>query len=107
MRLSAGQTRVNNLGGIAWQAHHREGKILLGFIWDFVNQIDSFNYPAITALYFTDELNTDDWGQISGTTGRNTKVTSMRKSGKQKMLKGNIMIIDDSVYIDRYTSLLG
>lgn len=107
IKLSAGKMRVNHLGGITWEAHHREGKLLLGFIWDFVNQYDSFNYPAITAIYFTDKLNMDDWGEISGTTGRNTKVTNMVKSGKKKMLAGTILIVDDPDYIGRYTHFLG
>lgn len=105
-QLCAGESRIKALSSITWQAHHRDGKMLLGFIWDFVNPINGFNYPVITAVYFTNQLNIDDWGKISGTTGRNTKVTGMRKSGKIKMAKGNILIIDDIQYIKRYKELL-
>lgn len=80
--------------------------MLLGFVWDFINDQNGFNYPAITAVYFTNQLNTDDWGEISGTTGRNTKVTGMRKSGKAKMAEGNILVIDNAQYIKRYSELL-
>lgn len=105
-KLSAGEPRINALNGITWQAHHRDGKILLGFVWDFIHFIDDFYYPAITAVYFTNQLNIEDWGEISGTTGRNTKVTGMRKSGKIKMAKGNILIINNAHYIKRYKDLL-
>lgn len=33
--LRAGTTRVSDLTGITWQAHHREVEALLGLIWDF------------------------------------------------------------------------
>lgn len=105
-KLYAGESRITALSGITWQAHHRDGKMLLGFVWDFVNFSRDFKYPAITAVYFTNQLDTDDWGQISGTTGRNTKVTGMKKSGKAKMAKGNILIIDNAYYIKKYSKLL-
>lgn len=105
-KLYAGESRIKALSGITWQAHHRDGKMLLGFVWDFINDQNGFNYPAITAVYFTNQLNTDDWGEISDTTGRNTKVTGMRKSGKAKMAEGNILVIDNAQYIKRYSELL-
>ena len=106
IKLSAGEPRIKSLSGITWQAHHREGKLLLGFVWDFINLINGFYYPAITAVYFTNKLDTADWGEISGITGRNTKVSGMRKSGKIKMASGNILIINEPHYIKRYKELL-
>ena len=35
--------------------------------------------------FYSDQLLPSDWGEISGITGRNTKVTAMVKSGKEKM----------------------
>ena len=107
IKLSAGEPRIDFLSGITWQAHHREGKLLLGFVWDFISLIDGFYYPAITAVYFTNNLSTEDWGEISGITVRNTKVSGMRKSGKIKMASGNILIINEPHYIKRYKELLG
>lgn len=104
--LRAGVTRINDLTGITWQAHHREVNYLLGIIWDFVNDIEGFNYPAITGVFFSDELNSEDWGAISGTTGRNTKVTGMLKSGKEKMGQGVIILYDSEPHIKKYTKLL-
>lgn len=106
VKLKAGESRIKDLQGITWQAHHREGKLLLGFVWDFVNEKSDFVYPAITAVYFTDRLTEDDWGKISGTTGRNTKVTSMLKSGKIKMHAGNVLIYAKEDYINKYNKLL-
>ncbi|MGH9429181.1 MAG: hypothetical protein ACRD2L_23100, partial [Terriglobia bacterium] len=51
-------------------------------------------------------LNRDDWGEISGTTGRNTKVTGMRTSGKQKMGFGWVMLMDDPRYLAAYPRVL-
>ena len=91
-KLKAGEIRISKLSGNTWQAHHREVNNLLGIILDFVNFNNDFNFPAITGAFFSDTLTPDDWGEISGTTGRNTKVTGMRKSGKDKMGKGWILI---------------
>lgn len=104
--LRAGQMRINDLTGITWQAHHREVNHLMGIIWDFVNQIDGFNFPVITGVFFSNKLNLNDWGEISGTTGRNTKVTGMLRSGKQKMGKGMVLMYDNANYINRYSRLL-
>jgi len=104
--LRAGVNRIEELTGITWQAHHREVNHLLGIVWDFVNDVDNFNHPAITGVFFSDQLNPDDWGEISGTTGRNTKVTGMRSSGKSKMGQGVIILIDNEPHIEKYTRLL-
>ena len=104
--LRAGETRINSLTGITWQAHHQEVKYLLGFVWDFVNEIEEFNYPAITGVFFSDELNTTDWGKISGTEGRNTKVAPMNTSGKDKMGQGVIILYDNESHIQKYSKLL-
>ncbi len=104
--LRAGEIRISKLTGITWQAHHREVNYLLGIIWDFVNNKNDFNFPAITGAFFSDSLTPDDWGEISGTTGRNTKVTGMRKSGKDKMGAGWILLYDNDAHINRYSSLL-
>lgn len=104
--LRAGQTRIESLTGITWQAHHREVSELLGLIWDFVNDETTFNYPAITGSFYSDNLCEDDWGTISGTTGRNTKVTGMGTSGKSKMGKGWVVVIDKAEYILAYTHFL-
>lgn len=85
--LRAGQPRVGYLEGITWQAHHRESKKILGLVWD-VNSEHDFNYPKVTAIFYSSNLIIDDWGKISGTEGRNTKVTSIVATGKQKMGEG-------------------
>ncbi|MBV8860133.1 MAG: hypothetical protein JOZ02_24595 [Acidobacteria bacterium] len=105
--LRAGETRINNLTGITWQAHHREVKALLGLVWDFVDNEQAFNYPALTAAFYTDDLTANDWGEISGTTGRNTKVTGMLKGGKRKMGEGWVTMLRRPEYASRYTELLG
>lgn len=105
--LRAGETRITKLSGITWQAHHREVNNLLGIVWDFVNANNGFNHPAITGAFFSDQLETEDWGKISGTTGRNTKVTGMMKSGKVKMGNGVILLYDNDAHIEKYSRYLG
>ncbi len=105
-KLRAGENRIRELTAITWQAHHREVNHLLGIVWDFVNDVGGFNNPAITGVFFSDQLNPEDWGEISGTTGRNTKVTGMRSSGKTKMGQGAIILLDNELYIEKYTRLL-
>jgi hypothetical protein len=104
--LRAGQTRIDILTGITWQAHHREVSALLGLIWDFVDNGNTFNYPVITGAFYSNDLCVDDWGKISGTTGRNTKVTGMTTSGKEKMGNGWVILIDRAEYISEYTRFL-
>ena len=104
--LRAGETRVDALTGITWQAHHREVEELLGLIWDFVDDGNTFNFPAITGAFYSSMLEEEDWGAISGTTGRNTKVTGMRTSGKEKMGNGWVVLIDSERYLQKYQRYL-
>lgn len=105
--LRAGVKRISRLTGLTWQAHHQEVKDLLGLCWDFATEKNSFNYPAITGVFYGQKLNKSDWGSISGTTGRNTKVSGMRKSGKQKMGSGWIVILDKPEYRSAFKRYLG
>ena len=103
-KLVSGQSRIDYLTGISWQAHHREVKELMGIIWDF-DQLPK-KFPIISGVFYANNLKEEDWGRISGTTGRNTKVTAMLTSGKEKMGKGNIVIIDNKKYLEAYQKRL-
>lgn len=105
--LRAGQQRIDKITGITWQAHHRDVKELMGLVWDFANTNGDFSFPAVTGVFYSSGLGTSDWGEISGTTGRNTKVTGMLSSGKAKMGNGWILINDEAEYIKRYKWVLG
>jgi len=96
--LRAGERRIDRLTGLTWQAHHQEVENLLGICWDFTNETGSFLYPAITGIFYAQDLEKSDWGSVSGTTGRNTKVSGMRSSGKQKMGSGWVIIADSPEY---------
>lgn len=98
--------RIDALSGLNWQAHHQEVNELLGVTYDYF-MINSEYKPIITAAFYSDKLTSCDWGKISGTEGRNTKVCSMLSSGKEKMGKGWIAILDKEDYINAYTSILG
>ena len=102
--LSHGDSRLDYLSSIVWQAHHREGKELLGLVWDYRNEARGFSFPMITAAYFADSLEESDWGKISGTTGRNTKVTAMLASGLKKMGRGQIIVCEECE--EKYQQLL-
>lgn len=105
--LQLGMPRIEYLTGITWQAHHREVESLLGLVVDFAGATqDHKSYPIITGVFYADDLGVSNWGEISGTTGRNTKVTGMRSSGKSKMGKGWVLILDREEYLNKYSRLL-
>lgn len=66
-----------------------------------------FNYPMITGVFYTDDLEMKDWGNISGTTGRNTKVSGMTASGRRKMGQGWAILLNRPEYIETYSRFLG
>lgn len=102
--LKAGENRLNFLTGITWQAHHQEVSELMALIWDFNVETKTFLFSMVTAVFFSSALSHDDWGAISGTTGRNTKVCGMTASGRQKMKSGWVVI--HNKYNLRYNQLL-
>jgi len=105
--LQTGEGRLSKLTSLTWQAHHREVKRLLGLVIDFAGRnLGEKYFPVITAAFYADNLEIEDWGQISGTTGRNTKVTGMRLSGKRKMGAGWTVIIDKKEYQQKYSRIL-
>ncbi|QSB24575.1 helix-turn-helix domain-containing protein [Curtobacterium sp. 24E2] len=105
--LDNGTARVAALRGIGWQAHHRGVRALMALVWDFVDGTeDDPGYPVITAVFHSGSLVETDWGAISGTTGRNTKVTQMLRSGAHKMASGAIALIDRDDYRNRYEKVL-
>jgi hypothetical protein len=104
--LRPGIRRCEQLIAITWQAHHREVKSLLGCIWDFDTVAGDHPAPFISAAFYCDSLTEDDWGKISGTTGRNTKVTGMCASGKRKMAAGAICILNREPYLSKYSKIL-
>jgi hypothetical protein len=105
--LRAGVKRVAQITGITWQAHHRDVRELMGLAWDFVQERESFHYPGITGVFYSSGLVAEDWGTISGTTGRNTKVSGMRSSGKNKMGQGWVLVWDDDTYVEVFERVLG
>lgn len=107
--LKKGQARIDYLTGLTWQAHHQEVEKLLGIIWDFQEDDDNPHAitPFITAVLYSDELELADWGAISGTTGRKTKVSGMRSGGKKKMGEGWLALYDEPKYLNKYARFLG
>lgn len=106
--LCAGEARIDCLANVVWQAHHRDVRALMGLVWDFVEgRASNLAYPSITGVFYSDELLEKDWGQIAGTTGRNTKVSGMKVSGRRKMAAGAIAVIDEPQHLASYAACLG
>jgi hypothetical protein len=105
--LRAAERRVSKLTGVTWQAHHRDVRELMGLTCDFAQPRDSFLFPSLTGIFYNAELEHADWGTISGTTGRNTKVSSMRASGKSKMGAGWVLLLDEREYLQAFERVLG
>lgn len=101
VQISKSSQRIHSINSLSWQAHHREVKELLGITYDF----NKNNTPLITGVFYTSDLEEDDWGKISGIKGRNTKVCAMLRSGLDKMGKGWVAILDKEKYIQKYSYL--
>lgn len=101
-------SRIGVLTALTWQAHHREVEQLMGITWDYVDGAPSSPAPpVVTGVFYADDLTEDDWGAISGTTGRNTKVTGMRTSGRVRMAAGAAVVINRAEYLSAFRSKLG
>lgn len=103
--LAKAEQRIDYTDNVVWQAHHQEVKELLGLTYDYF-ETESGTKPNISGVFYASNLGKSDWGKISGTTGRNTKVCSMIASGKQKMGKGWVAIVKDNRYITKYEKIL-
>ena len=80
----------------------------VGLVLDFLGNTEGdFRYPVVSAVFYSGDLKFEDWGEISGTTGRNTKVTGMKSSAKQKMGSGWVSYLDNSDLILKYKRILG
>ena len=100
--------RIGVLSSLTWQAHHREVTQLMGITWDYVDGTAATPAPpVVTGAFFCSKLTRNDWGEISGTTGRNTKVTGMRTSGRRKMSLGAVVTISRAEYLAAFESKLG
>jgi len=91
-----GEKRIDFLTGYDWKAHHRQTNNLLSIFWDFIDQI-----PVICAVFFSSELNENDWGKIVQPKeggGKTTSVSVMNRIGVKKMYNGWICVINDESY---------
>jgi len=104
--LGNGEKRVQDLSGITWQAHHQEVNKVIALVWDFYENKKFEMKPIITGVFYSNELTEQDWGKISGTNGRNTKVSGIKVSGKTKLGKGWIAILDKPEYLTKYKHIL-
>ena len=93
---SLGDTRIGLLKNYDWKAHHRETTNLIGLTWDFIDGL-----PRITAIFFSPNINTEDWSKIVQPKeggGRTTSVSIMTREGVKKMYQDWICVIDDTDY---------
>lgn len=102
--LPKASPRIDHLSNVTWQAHHQEVSELFGITFDYITT-PSGNKPMITATFYSDHLSPDDWGAVSGTEGRNTKVCGMKASGRQKMGTGWFAIANQQKYLDKYAQI--
>lgn len=93
-----GDERIDYAKGYDWKSHHRKTNNLIGIYWDFVEE-----KPVICGLFFGENLDEADWGEIvqpkSGG-GRTTSVSIMTRKGIYKMYENWIAVIDDERYMN-------
>lgn len=97
-RPALGDTRIGCLTGHDWKAHHRETNNLIGLLWDFVG-----SRPRIVAVFFSSELEEENWGRIVSPRtggGRTTSVSIMNRSGLDKMHDGWLCIYEREEYLN-------
>lgn len=93
-----GDQRIDLLTGYDWKAHHQETNNLIGLLWDFID-----NIPTVVAVFFGNNLTTNDWGKIIQPReggGRTTSVSIMPRHGVYKMYQNWILVLDDYRYIN-------
>jgi hypothetical protein len=91
-----GDTRIEYLDKFVWKAHHRQTNNLVGLLLDFQNRV-----PEIVAVFFSNNLTEQDWGNPEHEgEGRTTNVSNMKISGVRKMCQNWILVKNDSRYID-------
>jgi hypothetical protein len=103
--VKAGLPRVDSLSSINWKAHHREVENLLAFVWDFYPLKNNIYTPCITAAFYCANLCEEDWGAISGLSGRSTKLSNMAKDGRDKMASGLVCILDNDSIKNKYQKI--
>lgn len=95
--------RIDFFSGINYWAHHQDCSDLLGLYYDYYGK-SKFN-PQIISVFYA-KLEREDWYDLSiGKEGsKKTSNTSLRPSGKDKIKRGMISIIDDEYYIEALKS---
>ena len=93
-----GDQRVALLKGYDWKAHHRDTNNMIGVLWDFINGV-----PSIAAVFYSNQLATEHWGEIIQPKeggGRTTSVSIMTREGVAAMYRGWLVVLDDDQYIN-------
>ena len=93
-----GDTRIAAMTGYDWKAHHQETNNLVGILWDFIER-----RPRVVAVFYSNDLVKDDWGQIVQPRtggGRTTSVSILGRTGIQKMYGGWLCVLSDGSYAD-------
>lgn len=91
------ESRINYIKKYDWKAHHQETNNLIGILWDFIDEI-----PTILGIFYSNNLNQNDWGdiikpKING--GKTTSLSIMNKSGINKMYFGWVLVLDNDYLI--------
>ena len=91
-----GDQRIALMTGYDWKAHHRETNYLFGVVWDFLDRC-----PTIVAVFYGNNLNERDWGEIVKPReggGRTTSVSIMTRDGIRKMYNNWILVAEELEY---------
>ncbi len=97
-RPDMGDTRINAMTGYDWKAHHRETNNLVGILWDFLER-----RPRIVAVFYSAEIEQDDWGKIVQPQeggGKTTSVSIMARTGIEKMYQGWVCVLKQGGYAE-------
>lgn len=102
--FAIGISRIEYISGITFWAHHQHSTNLVGLFYDYYSKSDFV--PQILAVFSCD-LDKSDWHTVStGNPGaKKTSNTSLSKTGVKKLYSNCVAIVDDSLYIKKFTDL--
>jgi len=102
--FAMGMPRINYLDSFNYWAHHRHSTNLVCLYYDYYES--KHNIPQVLSI-FSVSLNENDWNVVSlgKTSAKKTSNTSLNKDGRKKLYSSCIAIVDDSIYINKFSKI--
>jgi hypothetical protein len=96
-----GMPRIDYLDSITYWGHHASCENLIGLYYDYVPELDSA--PQVLLVMHSELEAAVDWNRVSvgRSTSKKTSNTSLTKTGKEKLYRNVVAVVDDKRYLSR------